>query len=103
MREPQAFVHRPGDDLAVEVRIAAGGRLTLELHPAGGYAFSPIESSDPLVAEVTDGSVGEDGLARAEIACHRGGSVTLRATTWFTGDRFGPPTRLWQMTLNIEP
>jgi hypothetical protein len=101
--EPRTFVHQPGDDLAVSLRIQTGGRLTLELRPAGGYAFSAIESSDPLVAEVTGGAVGDDGMARAEVVGRRGGSATLRAATWFTGDRFGPPTRLWQMTLDVEP
>jgi hypothetical protein len=42
-------------------------------------------------------------MARAEVVGRRSGSATLRAATWFTGDRFGPPTRLWQMTLDVEP
>src|SRR5258708_6037946 len=62
---PRSFAHQPGDDLAVALRIAAGGRLTLDLHPAGGYAFPPLESSGPLVAQITEHAGGGGGVGAA--------------------------------------
>ncbi len=101
--DEQRFVHEPGDAMEAEARLAVGGMLSIELRPAGGYRFSQIECSDPLVAEIVEISAEDEPVAQAVIVGRRAGTVTLRATTWFTGDRFGPPTRLWRMSLYVEP
>ena len=95
-------VHRPGDAWEAQSRLAVGQRLVLELHPAGGYRWSAVECSDPLVASVA-GSVDAGGIARFTVSAHRPGSAVLSATTAHTGDRFGPPTRIWRLRLTVEP
>jgi hypothetical protein len=96
-----SFVHRPGDPWSVRRRLRVGSSLEIELVPAGGYRWwSDVQSSDAQAAEVT-GAVGEDGVLRAVVSAHRAAVVTLSATTSHTGDRFGPPTRIWRMALEI--
>jgi hypothetical protein len=95
-----AFVHRPGDSWDVRRRLRAGSCLEIELIPAGGYQWSEVQSSDAQAADVRY-VVGEDGVLRAVVSAHRVARVTLSATTSHTGDRFGPPTRIWRMTLEI--
>lgn len=96
------FVHRPGDAWEAQSRLAVGQCLVLELHPAGGYRWSTVECSDPLVASVA-GSVDADGIARFTVSAHRPGAAVLSATTAHTGDRFGPQTRIWRLRLRVEP
>jgi hypothetical protein len=95
-----SFVHRPGDAWEVEASVRAGGILAVELIPAGGYRWTAIESSDPATATAST-EVGTDGVVTATVSAMRTGDVTLSATTSHTGDRFGPPTRIWRMTLHV--
>lgn len=95
------FVHRPGDAWQAQSQIAVGLDLALELHPAGGYRWSAVECSDPLVASVA-GSVDAGGVARFTVSAHRPGIVVLSATTAHTGDRFGPQIRIWRLQLRVE-
>ena len=95
------FVHRPGDAWSAQRRLRVGSALRIELIPAGGYRWSDMESSDPQAADAT-GVVGADGVLRAEVSARRAGVVMPSATTSHTGDRFGPPTRIWRMTLEIS-
>jgi hypothetical protein len=94
------FVHRPEDPWSVQRRLRVGSSLEIELVPAGGYRWSDVQSSDAQAADVS-GAVGEDGVLRAVVSARRAAVVTLSATTSHTGDRFGPPTRIWRMTLEI--
>jgi len=76
--------------------------LIVKLVPAGGYRWSTIEVSDVALADVST-DVDADGVARATVTALRTGEVILSATTLHTGDRFGPPTRRWRMTMRIVP
>lgn len=96
------FVHRPGDAWDVARQLSAGAVLRIELHPAGGYRWSDIESSDADVLSVV-GAVDTDGVARFDVTAGRGGQAVLTATTQFQGDRFGPPIRRWAMTVQVTP
>lgn len=104
--EPQpisTFAHRPGDPWNASVELPVGAVLRIELHPAGGYRWSDIESSDSDVLGL-DGAVDTGGVARFTVTASRPGQAVLTATTQFQGDRFGPPTRRWAMTARVvEP
>jgi hypothetical protein len=100
-RQP-SFTHRPGDAWEAEAELRVGGTLALTLLPAGGYRWSTVESSDPASA-VVSGPVDDGGATHATVTALRAGEVILSATTSHTGDRFGPPTRRWRMTLLVVP
>jgi hypothetical protein len=97
-----AFMHRPGDEMDAERLLRPGDVLPVELHPAGGYRWSAVRSSDPNLAEPA-GEVDAGGVARFTVLALRPGSVVLTATTDHIGDRFGPPNSRWTLTLRIEP
>jgi hypothetical protein len=97
------FVHHPGDPWSAHLCLRAGARLELTLLAARGYRWTIVESSDPAAATVTGGVIRPDGAAEATLQARRAGTVELTATTSFTGDPFGPPTRLWRLTLRITP
>jgi hypothetical protein len=99
---PPAFVHRPGDPMDAERLLRPGDVLRVELHPAGGYRWSAVHSSDLNLAQPA-GEVDAGGVARFTVRIQRPGSVVLTATTDHVGDRFGPPTRRWTLTLRIAP
>lgn len=98
---PPALVHRPGDAMHAEALLRPGDVLRVELHPAGGYRWSAVRSSDPNLAEPV-GEVDASGVARFRVHALRPGSVVMTATTDHLGDPFGPPTRRWTLTLSIE-
>ena len=96
------FVHSPGDSWEAERSLSVGDVLHLRLIRSGGYRWSAVASSDPHIATVvTEPSATADGNASATVSALQPGTATLTATTLHTGDRFGPPTRLWRMTLHI--
>lgn len=95
-----SFVHHPGDPWSADVRVVVGTQVRITLLPARGYRWTAVESVDPAIGAVT-GHVEPDGTAVATVQTVRSGTVTLRATTSFTGDRFGPATWLWQLTVHI--
>ena len=98
---PPALVYRPGDAMHTEALLRPGDVLRVELHPAGGYRWSAVRSSDPNLTEPA-GEVDASGVARFTVHALRPGSVVLTATTDHVGDPFGPPTRRWTLTLRIE-
>src|SRR5579859_2964079 len=98
-----SFVHHPGDPWSADVCVAVGARLRITLRPARGYRWTVVKSTDPAVAAVTSSVVEPGGTATATVHAVGEGSVILRATTAFTGDPYGPPTRLWQLTLHVSP
>lgn len=97
-----SFEHHPGDPWSAEICLVVGARLRITLMPARGYRWTVVESSDPAVGEVTSNAVQPDGAATASVNAAGPGQAILRATTTFAGDRFGPPTRLWQLTLQVR-
>lgn len=82
---------------AVSVRAAA--ELVITLRAAPGYAWTAVESLAPQVVTVLRSGRGATvtATARAEAA----GEAELRWTSSFTGDPFGPPTRLWRLTVTV--
>lgn len=100
--EGPTFIHRLADPWEAEFTVRIGEVLSVRLLPAGGYHWSLLEGSDDeLIDLCTD--VNAVGVATATVHAKAAGTVELRATTSHTGDRFGPPTRMWRMTLHIEP
>lgn len=97
---PRILVHRPGDAWEAESDLVIGELLDVELHPAGGYGWSPVISSDDSVAEVS-GTVDEGGVARFTVEGKAPGVAHLSATTEHRGDRFGPPARRWILRLRV--
>lgn len=95
------LVHRPGDSWEAEAELTVAAVLTVELHPAGGYRWSPIVSSDTAVAEISGYVDAQDGVARFKVLAKAAGSAELSATTEHFGDRFGPPTRRWVLRLRV--
>jgi hypothetical protein len=97
---PSTFVHHPGDAWTAEADLNVAEGLVLELHPAGGYRWSPITSSDETVATAS-GDVDGAGVARYTIVGMAVGVAELSASTQHTGDRYGPQTRRWTMRLHV--
>jgi hypothetical protein len=101
-QEGPTFIHRPADAWEAELTVRVGQVLSVRLTPAGGYHWSLLEGSDAALIELST-DVDAAGVATATVRATAVGRVELRATTSHTGDRFGPPTRMWRMTLHIEP
>jgi hypothetical protein len=97
---PSMFVHRPGDAWDADAELHVAADLVLELHPAGGYRWSPITSSDESVATAS-GTVDDAGVARYTVVGKTAGTAELSASTQHLGDRFGPQTRRWTMRLRV--
>jgi hypothetical protein len=83
------------------VCVRAGAELIITLRESPGYAWSAVESMSPRVVTVSRSSHGASATATAR-ATHAG-MAELRWTSQFTGDRFGPPTRLWRLTVTVVP
>jgi hypothetical protein len=97
---PSKFVHRPGDGWEAEAELAVSSVLVVELHPAGGYRWSPIVSSDNAIASVS-GEVDESGVARYVVVGKASGVAVLSATTEHIGDRFGPQAKRWTLRAHV--
>lgn len=79
----------------------AGGEVAVTLYGAPAYGWTPVEvTSGPLT--VIDAGV-DEGTARAIVRATAPGEAELRSTSSFRGDRFGPQTRLWRLTVHIDP
>jgi hypothetical protein len=94
------FVHHPGDPREAEVELAVGGTLFLDLFPGRGYRWSSVESSELSVASVA-GAVDDGGAAHYVVTALSVGTAVLSATTQFTGDPYGPPTRIWRLRVAV--
>jgi len=97
------FVHHPGDPLSAHLSLSVGAQLKITLLAARGYRWTIVESTDPAAAAVTGSVTQPDGAAEATVQARGAGTVELSASTSFTADPFGPPTRLWRLTLRITP
>ncbi|HWG27492.1 hypothetical protein [Actinospica sp.] len=93
--------YQPGDARVGELCVHVGAELSITLNGSAGYAWTAVTSSDQGAAAIISSSGG--GIGHATVHAVAAGSSVLRATTSFTADPYGPPTRLWQLTLNIEP
>jgi hypothetical protein len=93
--------YHPGDARVGELCVHVGAELSMTLYGSSGYAWTAVTSSDQGTAAIISSSGGNIG--RATVHAVAAGSSVLRATTSFTADPYGPPTQLWQLTLNIEP
>jgi hypothetical protein len=99
-RPHRTLVHHLGDPLPDELTLPLGGEFTVTLHGTPAYAWTPVATSDPGTVALTTSGV-TDGTATATARALRPGAATLQATATFTGDRFGPPTRLWRLRVRI--
>jgi hypothetical protein len=97
------FVHHPGDPWSAQQCLSAGAQLKITLLAARGYWWTIVASTDPAVAAVTSSAVLADGTTEATVRALTAGTAELSASTSFTGDPYGPPTRLWRLTLRITP
>lgn len=78
-----------------------GSTITIDLEPARGYRWTEVRSSDARLAEVTATSTDPSGAAHAGVTARGAGDAVLSATTSYTPDPYGPPTRLWRLVLHI--
>ena len=75
--------------------------VPITLRESPGYAWSAVGSLSPHVVTVSRSGHGATVTATARAT--RAGTAELRWTSQFTGDRFGPPTRLWRLTVTVVP
>ena len=97
------FVHHAGDPFTAATTAPSGSTLVVRLEPASGYRWSAITSSDPAIAHVLSTRVESDGTATATVSLPGAGAVALTATTSYQPDPYGPPTRLWRLTVTVTP
>ncbi|MER6123121.1 hypothetical protein ABT173_10650 [Streptomyces sp. NPDC001795] len=94
-------VHRPGDPQSAPLRVRVGDEVVITLHGSPGYGWAPVEIvAGPLTvvaAQTTEGTL------RAVVRTTGPGEAELRSTSSFSGDRFGPQTRLWRLQVRIDP
>lgn len=78
-----------------------GDEAAVTLHGSSAYGWTPVEvASGPLT--VIDAGA-DEGTARATVRATGPGEAELRSASSFRGDRFGPQTRLWRLTVHIDP
>ena len=92
--------YQPGDARVGELCVRVGTEITVTLHGSSGYKWTPVTSSDAVIAVVVSSTGG--GTGQALVRATAAGDAVLRATTSFTADPYGPPTRLWQLTVHVE-
>jgi hypothetical protein len=98
--EPVRVEYRAGDPLSGGLRVRQGADIGVTLHGSPTYGWLPIVGAEgPLV--MVSQSVSE-GTVEAVLRAQGSGEVELRSTSAFTGDRFGPQTRLWRLTVHVE-
>jgi hypothetical protein len=83
------------------VCVRAGAELIITLRQSPGYAWSAVASLSPHV--VTMSRSGHGATVTATARAKHAGKAELRWTSSFTGDRFGPPTLLWRLTVTVVP
>ncbi|MFE2474179.1 hypothetical protein [Streptomyces mirabilis] len=93
-------VHRPGDPPIPPLQVQVGDEVVVRLHGSPGYGWTPVEvvtgPLEVLTAELAEGNV------RALVRANGPGEGELRSTSSFRGDRFGPQTRLWRLTVHVS-
>jgi len=95
------IIYRPGDPQSSRIQMRVGDEVAVTLHGSSAYGWTSVEVvSGPL--SVIDVGV-DEGTARAIVRATAPGEAELRSTSSFRGDRFGPQTRLWRLTVHIGP
>lgn len=93
-----------GEPTAAQVCVHVGAKVGVTWFGAPGYAWSPIASSDTGIVSVssrtTDGGPAA-GSALAQATAP--GVAELSTTASFTGDKSGPPTVRWTVTVRVVP
>lgn len=79
--------------------VKAGTELVIKLQESPGHAWTAVESLSPHVVRVLHSGRGASLTATARAVTP--GEAELRWTASFTGDRFGPPTLLWRLTVVV--
>ena len=95
------IAYQQGDPFAGSLCVRVGAEISITLGGPDSYRWSAVISSNEAVAAVVSTEGGVTG--RATVRVLAAGDVVLRATTSFAADPYGPPTRLWQQALHIEP
>lgn len=94
-------VHRPGDPPAQPLRVQVGDEVVVTLHGSPAYAWTPVELVGGPMAVISADT--GDGTTRVTLRATGTGEAELRSTSSFSGDRFGPQTRLWRLLVQVEP
>jgi hypothetical protein len=89
-----------GDQPTPELCVRVGTEIRITLRGPNGYRWTPVTSSNEQIAALVS-SVG-GSVGQAQVRAVAVGGAVLRATTSFTADPYGPPTRLWQVTVRVE-
>ncbi|MEY9964739.1 hypothetical protein ABIA33_002781 [Streptacidiphilus sp. MAP12-16] len=97
-------VRYPGADNPLRaVCVHIGTQITVTLNAVPSYTWSPVVSSNPGVVRML-GNHAADGGTLVEVArAETPGTTTLTAADTFTPDPHGPPTRLWQLVVQVVP
>jgi hypothetical protein len=77
--------------------------MTITLTAAGGYRWATPTSSAPGIATIGAVHTDPDGTLHTTVTARAPGIATLTTSETFTPDPHGPPSRLWTLTLKIEP
>lgn len=91
--------YRLQDSRSGRVCVKAGAELVIKLQESPGHAWTAVESLSPHVVLVLHSGRGASLTATARAVTP--GEAELRWTSSFTGDRFGPPTLLWRLTVVV--
>jgi hypothetical protein len=94
----------PGSDNPLRTTcIRVGGTLTITLTATGTYRWTTPTSFAPDLVTIGAVHTDPDGALHATVTARAPGTTTLTATDTFTPDPHGPPSRVWTLTLNVEP
>lgn len=97
--ERHTISHRSGDPLPDDLRLSVGDEIVIILHGSPAYGWTAVTTSDDHVVAVHASS--SHGTTTAVAHALGVGTATLRSTATFSGDRFGPQTRLWQLRVHV--
>ncbi|MFI6685715.1 hypothetical protein [Streptomyces sp. NPDC050485] len=96
---PVHVTYHPGDPRSTELSVRVGDEIVLALHGTVGYAWAPVTGAEgPLVLVSAES---REGVIRATVRARGEGEAELRSTSSFRGDRFGPQTLLWRLSVRV--
>ncbi len=97
-----SVVYPPGDNPVRSACLHMGTNVSVMLVAVGGTVWSAPTDSNPAVAAITD-RVDSNGTRHESVRLLRPGTVTFTSASTYTPDPYGPPSRLWSLTLTIVP
>ena len=116
MNDPDrvAAIYRIGDPLPGALTVSQGTEIAVTLIGTQGYGWTAVESLRPEVVGVStdagsetdtddDAAGASDRVTQALAVALEAGRAELRSTASFRGDRFGPRTLLWRLTIDVAP